>query len=383
MNISACGVKNCMIYPSNNYECRYEELKELSTFPNSRKKLTYQQNRILQLAAAHSSITSSDLSKEFPYSRKPIEYGNAKRKLRELRDLKLLERDHQRIDDSIKDNSKRKMRYYYKLSKYGIYNLISNNRNLQFDFAKSLLLNYNDHILFNFFLFPYIKKETLSKPEIDSVIFSEIFSYLHDCCKQLEQLIFNINHTGNQINGYLTRQLFIWQNVPQIDSDTENLLNFLKQKLGWDWLDHAVIKKPDENHITVSYESNSMLITIDKRRRNATLSFRGTKQYEFVVRELTNDQFAVDVVCSEPLQVPYTKMFLISLVTSIPRFIMSLISHYNPSYLSPVMEILGQDEQFVQALQKTKRDFDMRYKLIVHRREPKRKAHTIDLFFSS
>jgi hypothetical protein len=177
--------------------------------------------------------------------------------------------------------------------------------------------------------------------------------------------------------------LFIWQNVPQIDSDKENLLNFLKQKLGWDWLNNAAIKKPDENHITVSYESNSMLITIDRRRRNATLSFRGRKEYEFFVRELTNEQFAVDVVCLEPLQVPYTKMFLISHVTRIPRFIMSLMSHYNPSYLSPVMEKLVQDEQFVHALKKTKRDFDMRYKLIVDRREPKRKAHTNDLLFSN
>jgi len=175
----------------------------------------------------------------------------------------------------------------------------------------------------------------------------------------------------------------VWQNVPQIDSDRETLLNFLIQKFGWDWLNNAAIKKPDQNHITVSYGSNSMLITIDKSRRNATLSFRGTKQYEFVVRELTNDQFAVDVVCSEPLQIPYTKMFLISHVTSIPRFIMSLMSHYNPSYLSPVMETLGQDERFIQALKKTKRDFDMRYKLIVNRREPKRKAHTNDLLFSS
>ena len=175
----------------------------------------------------------------------------------------------------------------------------------------------------------------------------------------------------------------MWQNVPQIDTDRENLLNFLIQKFGWDWLNNAAIKKPDEKHITVSYESNSMLITIDRSRRNATLSFRGRKQYEFVVRELTNDQFAVDVVCSEPLQIPYTKMFLISHVTSIPRFIMSLMSHYNPSYLSPVMETLGQDERFIQALKKTKRDFDMRYKLIVNRREPKRKAHTNDLLFSS
>lgn len=150
-------------------------------------------------------------------------YGNAKKNLRKLSDMNLLEYDRQSIDGSTKGDNKRRKKYY----KYGIYNLISNNRNLQFDIAKSLLKNYDDFILFGFILFPYIKKETLSEPEIDSVIFLETFSYLHDCCKRLEDMIFNINHTGNQSNGYLTRQLFIWDNVPQIDSDRENLRNYL------------------------------------------------------------------------------------------------------------------------------------------------------------
>ncbi len=311
-----------------------------------------------------------------------MDYGNAKTNLRKLLDMNLLEHD-QSIADSIRNDNKSKKIKYYRLSEYGIYNLISSNRNMQFDIAKPLLLNCKDHILFGFFLFPYIKEDTLSKQEIDSLIFSEIFSYLHDCCKHLEQMIFDINHTGNQINGYLTRQLFVWSNVPQIDSDRENLRDFLKRTFNLDWLNNARIEKPDDNCITASYELNTIMIRIDRDLKNVTLSFRGRKKSELVARELTDGQFVADVVLAEPLQVKYAKTFLISHMGSIPRFILSLISHYNPAYLSPTMEILGQDERFVQVLKKTKHDFDRKYRLIVEKRKTRTKAHCSDLLFSS
>ena len=297
-----------MTYPfSYHYECTYDELVRLSTFPNSRKKLTYQQSKILQLAAARRRISSLDLSRVFPYSKKPMDYGNAKTNLRKLLDMNLLEHD-QSIADSIRNDNKSKKIKYYRLSEYGIYNLISNNRNLQFDIAKPLLLNCKDHILFGFFLFPYIKEDTLSRQEIDSLIFSEIFSYLHDCCKHLEQMIFDINHTGNQINGYLTRQLFVWANVPQIDSDRENLRNFLKRTFNLDWLNNARIEKPDDNCITASYGLNTIMIRIDRDLKRVTLSFRGRKKSELVARELTDGQFVTDVVLAEQLQVTLTTL---------------------------------------------------------------------------
>jgi hypothetical protein len=53
----------------------------------------------------------------------------------------------------------------------------------------------------------------------------------------------------------------------------------------------------------------------------------------------------------------------------IPTFIASVISNYNPNYLFPTMEILGQDERFVEALRKTKDQFDRRYRLIVEKKK--------------
>ena len=38
--------------------------------------------------------------------------------------------------------------------------------------------------------------------------------------------------------------------------------------------------------ITISYGLNKALIRLDKERRNAILSFKGQKKYEFILRSL-------------------------------------------------------------------------------------------------
>ena len=102
-----------MVYPLLDYNLqskyeefrkRYEELKDLSTFTNSRRKLTFKQNKILQFTADRGSISAYELSKSFPYLKKSIEYKNAKKDLRRLRDLNLLEHGYKRRATDSKKN---------------------------------------------------------------------------------------------------------------------------------------------------------------------------------------------------------------------------------------------------------------------------------------
>ena len=125
--------------------------------------------------------------------------------MRRLRDLNLLEHDYK---GKAANHSKQKtgIRQFYKLSKYGVYHVITKNENILFGIVKNLVLNYSNHLLFEVFLFPYIERETLSK-EIDSNIFSEIFWYLRKCCKQVEDMILSINHTSFVKDGYLTESV--------------------------------------------------------------------------------------------------------------------------------------------------------------------------------
>jgi hypothetical protein len=347
---------------------KYEGLKEVSTAPISRRKLTFQQNKILQFAAEHDSISSVDLSTKFPFSKRPIDYRNAKKDLRKLLDLNLLELNHKEKDSEY-NKYKKQTKRFYKLSKYGVYNLISNNQYLLFEIVKNLLLNHSNHILFDFFLFPYIQRETL-ECEIDSSVFTEIFSYLYKCCKQVEELIFNIDHTSFQKDGYLTDHLFVWENIPEEEYDRESLRLFLRDKIGWNWVKKAEINKIENlEGITISYGLNKALIRLDKERRNAVLSFKGQKKYEFIVRSLAEDQFAVDVVLDEPLKYWHMKIFInYHIAAYMTKFIISLVPLYGIHLISPTLRVLGKDKKFTKMLKKIKYRFDRSFDLIVAKR---------------
>lgn len=294
-----------------------------------------------------------------------MERSNAKKYLRKLRELDLIERDYERTSLNNKATVRGQEPNYYKLSKFGVYNVITNNETLQFEITKNLLLKYKDHILFGFFLFPYIERETLAKM-VDSDIFYKIFQYLHDCCKQFEETLQNIKQTYNQDEGNLTSQLFVWQNIPDVNRETESLRAFLINELKWHWANRAEIKKTEDgNGITISNGLKLALISMDKIRKKAILSFRGKKKEpEFIIRDIGTDNFAIDIP-TQPLEDTYLRSFLISHIMRIPNFIISLIPLYGkPDYTPPFIEILAQDKRFTQILRKVNNKFGEIYNLI-------------------
>ncbi|MDP9289187.1 MAG: hypothetical protein M3P08_13455 [Thermoproteota archaeon] len=253
-----------------------------------------------------------------------------------------------------------------KLSEKGIYYLIANNSGLPYGVLKSLLKNYGDHLLFHYFLYPYIKPDTLLKIR-DSAIFSHTFSYLHDCCKTVQETLYMISHTYNQKNGNLTRQLFSWDNIPNSDQDKEVLRYFLKQRFKWNWLDNAEIRKTEDgNSISVSYGLNSLLISLNKEKTKATLSFRGKKQLEFIVKESKVWTFEVLIISLEEI---HMRIFQTSIHTYVQQLIFSLLSNYGPERgsISAAIQFLYQDKRFMVALRETKDQFDKRYSLLKSR----------------
>jgi YVTN family beta-propeller protein len=118
----------------------------------------------------------------------------------------------------------------------------------------------------------------------------------------------------------------------------------------------------------IDAKTNKVVETIRLKSTAAGVAVNPNTNIVYIAVELTNDQFAVDAVLTQRLEEWYLKMFLISHMASIPTFIVSLISDYNPKYLFPTLEVLGQDERFVQSLRKTKDQFDRRYDLIVEQR---------------
>ena len=144
------------------------------------------------------------------------------------------------------------------------------------------------------------------------------------------------------------------------------LREFLKQKFKQDWLDKAEIRKTDdEKGITVSHGLKSLLISLNKERTSATVSYRGKKYYEFIIRVgFGQDTVEVPIAALEEF---YVKIFQLSIRVRIQELIFSLISNYG--FASAAIEILSQDPKFKRALTDTKSEFDKRYHLLKPRKK--------------
>ena len=340
---------------------RFEDIRKL-LFNSSKKpkKLGKKQYDILWHFVKYPDTSAYEIC---PPSKNETIYKNTRIRIKELLKYNLIE---------ISRKSKHKAEYCI-LTMHGVYYLLANNEALPDSIMKNLLKNYGTNILFDFLLYPYISRDTLLKIE-DSAIFSRIFSYLHECCKKLEEAFYSINHTYNQNNGQMTDQLFIWNNIPKIGYDTKRLYEFLKLKFQWDWIDRAKIEKTeDDNAIRISYGGQSVLISLNSQRTKATLTTKGEKKYEFIVREGTDDDLIIDigefivgnVFITMSVEENWISNFLIYNQVRVLDLIFSIISVYGRRL--PALDALSQDNRFMEALEKTKEHFDKRYKFLQKR----------------
>ncbi|MGI0042800.1 MAG: hypothetical protein ACRD47_03735, partial [Nitrososphaeraceae archaeon] len=249
---------------------------------------------------------------------------------------------------------------YHRLNAKGIYYLFSKHENLDHEIFRSLLTNYGDHILFQLFVYPHISHQTLLKLQ-DSSIFTQLSSFLHKCCKRIEEAAIPLDKEYNSRGGDLTSFLFDWDEVTN-NENVQRLHSFLKERFGWKWLDQANLRPRDESTLELYNKSNTILIERNKESNNkAILTFNGKKKYEFYI---FNDRFLHVKIDKYPKQ--YVLLNLSLIINSlVGQFIFSIISDYAPTFLHPAFQTLGEDEHFINALQKIKRDFDNRYYIII------------------
>lgn len=128
------------------------------------------------------------------------------------------------------------------------------------------LNNYNENILFQFFLYPYLNKDTLLVIH-DSNLLSRIYLHLYQCCIEID----NISYISGK-NTYTTQEIFIWRDVPASKIETGRLLNFLEQRYRLSWLEHAEIAKSDDNNsLWIRYDANYVSIKLDKDKKTGTM----------------------------------------------------------------------------------------------------------------
>jgi hypothetical protein len=366
-----------------------------------------------------SRFAENPLTSAYDISRGRHDYDSTKKRIKRLKVLKLIEEvtGPQNIHNekplklsahgvynlvtnnaSLKPNTQKSLLKI--LSAHGVYDpvdIVANNARLHQNTQKSLLKNYGDHSLFKYFLYRCIKRDTMLEIG-DSGIFYHVFSYLHDCCKKVEEMMYMISHTYNQQNGNLIQYLFSWDNI---SDDKDRLRFFLKEKFNWNWLDNAEVNKTEDgNSIKISHGSNSALITLNKDKTNADLRYRGEKRLEFDVKgfhiwtselpalaianiksstngygnfksNLVNTAIRNYVNQHRSVEKTYMESFMIYLHMRVQQLIFSILSNYGPElgYKSAAIRILSHDSKFMQTLKETKNQFKKRYNFFMEKQK--------------
>src|SRR5215831_3872613 len=177
----------------------------------------------------------------------------------------------------------------YALTEYGIYRLFLDRRDSfmenQSDVRKdrkssppqnalAFLDNNSDSALFEVFLYPYFKKETLLA--IDPEILLELYKYLQSCCQSIARSILELTKYATEFY----EKIFSWEKVP--GEDGIPLLNHLERILNLR-IDFFYIQKEDniENPTITVYRPSAAPIKIELEKAKNMVSVNSTADSQF------------------------------------------------------------------------------------------------------
>jgi hypothetical protein len=215
----------------------------------------------------------------------------------------------------------------------------------------TLLNNYDDNILFQLFIYPYITKDTLSQI-IDSDFFSQIYSYLRQCCKEVELWFYScIRNSIFCNNDCLTEQVLAWPAESGTFYETTNLRDYLKRKLGFDWIYESKIKMLWGKD-SLEIDGKLMLsLELINNKAKAILKHNNKKIAKFLVRPY--DTFlSIEGQTNVSIEKLALVSFQLNRQLTLSKFIFSLNQSIGRD--SADFPILSQDERFQQALEKAK-----------------------------
>jgi hypothetical protein len=179
---------------------------------------------------------------------------------------------------------------YYRLSEYGIYQLFLNRVNSllvnQSNVRRSKELssnasvffhNYSGSLLFEIFLYPYFRRDTLFA--IGDRLLWELYHFLSNCCRNLER---NLKYS-KVADIPVVDKVFSWNRIP--GKDDKLLLSHLRRIFNLESIEPYKIKKEDTDEkystITVNTSSAPILIKLDKAKNKVVvMSTVGNGQYK-------------------------------------------------------------------------------------------------------
>jgi hypothetical protein len=253
---------------------------------------------------------------------------------------------------------------YYRLTEYGIYQLFLNKLNSllvnQSDVRKgtpsnalSFFQNYSDSMLFETFLYPYFKKDTLLA--IGSSLLTDLYGYLSSCCHSIERKVkhFELSDTS------ILEQIFSWNKIPGKDNDS--LMLYLQRRFNLESIEPYDIKKEDALEyptITVNLSSAPPIVIRLDKARNKVIMMSRTSNDEFQETEYEVHQVDEENVVSSRMHSEESTQDIINdaeklIEQLIYEFVYRLASSATEASkeFSYYRKILSQDEKFMKVVE--------------------------------
>jgi hypothetical protein len=286
-------------------------------------------------------------------------YKNVNKRIHGLISLNLIQDTESNDNNTNKHNAK-----YYSLTEYGIYQLFLNKLNelsiRQLDTIISgkppssntiiFFRNYHNSLIFESFLYPYFKKETIFA--IGNYLLSEMYKYLADCCHRIKQ---KLEYSHYRIPVYDT--IFYWNKVQK---HHDKLLLHLKEQFNLESIDSCEIEKnsDDNDTITVKTSTATIMLRYDRDKEKViAMSSAGGKYNEveystakmgldiLVGMHQPHEELLANILCDtkkQMQQIIYEFVYDLSLSASDPEKTKEFLYY---------CKILSQDKKFMVAVE--------------------------------
>lgn len=320
------------------------------------------------------SVSSYQIYSYLKFTILKMAYKNVNKRINALFTSGLIEVDANRV--GIKHKAK-----YYRLTEHGIYQLfLKNLTSLLFNQsdirrgkkpsanASVFFDNYSNSQLFEVFLYPYFKKETLFA--IRDLLLWDLFHYLSNCCHSIEA-----NLKSVKINDIpIGEKVFSWNKVP--GDDNEFLLLHLRQLFNIENIEQNGIVKEDtvdgdQPTITVSTSSAPILIKLDTNNNKVIIASNigkeGVQLFHYDVHQIGNEMVVSHKLPKEDSTKPLAIESEKQIHHLIYEFVSELASSPADSEYSYCYDVLSRDKKFmkvVKEIYEKRQCFERGYKLL-------------------
>ena len=211
---------------------------------------------------------------------------NTRERVERLLRLKLIKMGTEKLENL--EHGKK----YYRITSIGLFYVVCQlYPRRAFRGISKILKNHTGDPLFRYLIDPFFEKDVISRlTRID--IKEHIAKYFYDCCKLIYEQLFDL-YDRIEKHGQTFQEIVVWDDIPDLPHMEHKLyLDIFLSKLRKDndelkWLNKqekvGIIKTNDES-ITVSQNSKTIRIILNKSAGKAELHFCDKKIHEYAIQ---------------------------------------------------------------------------------------------------